>query len=587
MSAFLTSLNPGLFLLLAALAGFAIPAWRVRQALMVAAPVIGLVLLLNAEHGVDLQAIRAIGLALVVYRVDPTSFVFGLAFLVAALLNAIYALHRDDRLQDGMSLALAGSAVTAVFAGDLMTMFIFWELTAVAAVFLILRAGTRTAYFASMRFLALQVLSGVLFLDAIAYAYKYTGSLQLEAFESLGDYGAIYLFGAIAIKAAFPLVHNWLQDSYSKATPTGSVVCSGFLTSLAVYGAARLFPGLDILVLVGAVMAVFPVFLAMLSHDLRAILAYGLNSQLGMIICAIGLADLDTGQGRLAMNAALAQAFTLTVFVPLLFMVVGAVMIRTGTSRTHEVGGLCKTMPFTTIAGLVGAASFGALPLFSGFVSIPMILRAAAQDQHMLVWIAILFALAGSVGHTSIRLPYAMFFAPDRANRVEEAPFNMQLAMGLAAALCILVGVPSFFGLGHGWLYSLLPYQAEAMAFAPYSAGTVLAHMQVFVFAALAFIVMKRFGLMPLDKPSTLLDTDWIYRRLGYGLFSWTGAVWGKAGPALSGVAGELAGRAYERIEAAFSPRGRLSQGPLSGGMAIWTAALLGMAMLLSFITVR
>ncbi|HBF90888.1 MAG TPA: Na(+)/H(+) antiporter subunit D, partial [Hyphomonas atlantica] len=94
---------------------------------------------------------------------------------LAALLNAIYAWHTDDRLQDGMSIAYAGAAVAATFSGDMMTLFVFWELTAVTSVFLILRAGTRAAYFASMRYLGVQILSGVLLLAGIGYVYQSRG----------------------------------------------------------------------------------------------------------------------------------------------------------------------------------------------------------------------------------------------------------------------------------------------------------------------------------------------------------------------------------------------------------------------------
>lgn len=587
MNTFLTTVNPGFVLLVVGIIGLVLPVQRVRQGLMIAAPLLGLVMLAIAPQDISLMTAQAIGLELVLYRVDTINYVFGLAFLIAALLNAIYALHNDDRLHDGMAMALAGSAVTATFAGDLMTLFIFWELTAIGSVFLILRGGTRAAYFASMRYIAIQVLSGVLLLDGVAYVYKYKGSLSLEAFADLDGYGAIFFFLAIGIKAAFPLLHNWLQDSYSKSTVAGAVVLSTFVTTLAVLACARLFPGLDHLVWIGAVMVVFPVFFAVMENDLRKVLAYVLNIQVGFMICAIGLADPGTEIGKMALNAATAHAFTSVIFMSLSFMAIGAVLYRTGTAKASDLGGLYKSMPFTTVFGLVAAASMSAFPLFSGFVSWSLTIEAVVRSGNVAVWMMLLFGAVGVFAFAGIKVPLSAFFGSDRGRRVEEAPFNMLLAMGIAAAVCVLIGLPTFMGLGHGWLYGLLPHPIGGNGLRPFAVGNVLTQAQLLLLAALAFILLKRLGLYPAERPGIILDTDWTYRRVGYGLARWANAVWAKAGPALSEVLGNVAGRAFERIERAFSPRGQLSRGPLSGGMAIWTAALLGMAMLLSFITVR
>ncbi len=581
MTALIETLNPGFVLVLAGIVGLFIPMQRVRQGLMVIAPLVGIYMLTQANQSMELATAHVLGLDLVLYRVDSLNFIFGLAFLIAALLNAIYALHGDDKLQDGMAMAYAGAAVAAAFAGDFLTLFVFWELTAVSSVFLILRAGTRAAYFASMRYLAIQILSGVLLLAGITYVYQASGALTLQAFTSLDEPGALLVFLAVGIKAAFPFLHNWLQDSYPKATVVGAVVLSAFTTKLAVLTCARLFPGFDILIWIGAVMTVFPVFFAVIENDLRKVLAYSLNNQVGFMICAIGVGT------PLALNGAAAHAFAHIIYKALLFMSMGAVLYRTGTAKASELGGLYKSMPFTAVFCLIGAASISAFPLFSGFVAKSLTMSAVAHEGYVVAWLMLLFASAGVLEHSGIKIPYFAFFGHDSGKRVKEAPFNMLLAMGLASAICILVGLPSFFGLGYGWLYNLLPYPEVANHYEPFTLGHILTQMQLLMLAVLAFILLKRFGLYPPEKPGTILDTDWAYRRLGFGFANWAGTVWGKAGPAMTRVAGLLAQRGYDRIEAVFSPRGQLSRGPLTGGMAIWTAALLGMAMLLSFLTVQ
>ncbi len=587
MSALFTQLNPGFLLVLVGLCGCFIKAKTVRQALMVIAPLLAIVMLTQADQRIDLATANALGIDLVLYRVDNLNFIFGLAFLIAALLNAIYAMHSDDPLQDGMAMAYAGAAVAANFAGDLMTLFVFWELTAISSVFLILRAGTKAAYNAAMRYLVVQVLSGVLLLNGIVYVFKATGSLDLAAFESLDAPGALLILIAVGIKAAFPFMHNWLQDAYPKASVVGAVVLSAFTTKLAVLTLARLFPGLDLLIWVGAVMTVFPVFFAVIENDLRKVLSYSLNNQVGFMVCAIGVAELSSEYGQLALNGAAAHAFAHIIYKALLFMSMGAVLYRTGTAKASELGGLYKSMPFTALFCLIGAASISAFPLFSGFVAKSMTMSAVAHEGFVIAWLMLLFASAGVLEHSGIKIPYFAFFGHDSGKRVKEAPFNMLLAMGIAAAICILIGLPLAGGFGYGWLYSLLPYPEVAKGYQPYTTGHILTQMQLLVLAILAFMLLKRFALYPPEKPGTILDTDWLYRRLGYGMASWSGAVWLKAGPAMTGVFAALGQRTYDRIEAAFSPRGVLSRGPLTGGMAIWTAALLGFSLLLAFVSMR
>lgn len=580
MPTFLTDLNPGWLLIIAGVAAMFIKQRTVRQAITIIAPILGILLLATTQHGVDHLTYNTLGIELSFYRVDSLNFLFGLAFLIAALLNAIYALHTDNRMQDGMATAYAGAAISATFAGDLMTLFIFWEITAITSVFLILRAGTRASYFASLRYLGIQILSGVLLLDGIAYVWHYTGSLSLTAFNSLNDPGALIIFIAFGIKAAFPFLHNWLQDSYPKSSVVGAVVLSAFTTKLAVYAFARMFPGQDELIWIGAIMTVFPVFFAVIENDLRRVLAYSTNNQVGFMICAIGVGT------PLALNGAVAHAFADILFKGLLFMSMGAVLYRTGTTKANELGGLYRSMPWTTLFCLVGAISISAMPLFSAFVTKSMILSAVASTGMVVVWLMLMFASAGVLEHSGIKIPYFAFFGHDSGKRVKEAPFNMLLAMGMASFLCIAIGLPAFLpGFGYEWLYSLLPYPIEAASYQPFTLGHILAQLQLLALAVFAFILLQRLGLYPPEKPGVILDTDWVYRKAGYGAVRWIDTVWAKLGPALTAVFRGVSERTYDRLVDTFSPRGMLSRNPLSRGMAIWTTVILAVVLLVSFLT--
>jgi multicomponent Na+:H+ antiporter subunit D len=328
-------------------------------------------------------------------------------------------------------------------------------------------------------------------------------------------------------------------------------------------------------------MTCFPVFFAVIENDLRKVLAYSTNNQIGFMICAIGVGT------PLALNGAVAHAFADIMFKGLLFMSMGAVLYRTGTTKASELGGLFRSMPWTTVFCLVGAISISAMPLFSAFVTKSMILSAVAHAGLPIIWLMLMFASAGVLEHSGIKIPYFAFFGHDSGKRVKEAPFNMLLAMGMAAFISIAIGLPAVIpGLGYEWLYNLLPYREEAMNYQPFTFDHILTQLQLLVLATFAFVLLKRFGVYPPEKPGTILDTDWLYRKIGFGMAQWAGTVWGKVGPAMTAVFFGLTGRAYDRIESAFSPRGELARGGLTGAMAVWTAALLGLVLLLAFITV-
>ncbi|MBX2826049.1 MAG: Na(+)/H(+) antiporter subunit D, partial [Gammaproteobacteria bacterium] len=437
------------------------------------------------------------GFDLVFMRVDKLSIIFGLIFSIAGALAALYAWHLRDSLQQVATLVYAGSAIGGVFAGDLITLFLYWEGTALASVFLIWARRTEAAYRTGMRYLVIQILSGVILLAGLLVYRQETGSIVFEAM-TLGSLGTWLIFIAFGIKCAFPLLHNWLQDSYPAATVTGTVVLSAFTTKMAVYALARGFPGTELLIYIGAIMTLFPIFFAEIENDLRRVLSYSLNNQLGFMVVGVGVGT------PLALNGTAAHAFCHILYKALLFMSVGAVLYRTGTSKASELGGLYKTMPKTMIFCVIGAASISAFPLFSGFVAKSLILSGAAHEGYQLVWFVLLIASAGVLSHSGIKIPFFTFFAHDSGKRPLEAPTHMLWAMGITAFLCIFIGVFP------GALYALLPYDVE---YHPYTTSHVLAQMQLLCFALLAFVWLMKSGIHPPEVRAVNLDSDWLYRR--------------------------------------------------------------------------
>lgn len=551
-------LSPGLLLIFG---GLVLPLLRanLRLAWMLAVPVVGAALLWCTPDGHH-SPFAAFGVTLEIYRVDGLSRIFGYIFLLAAFLGGIYSAHLKSALEPSAALIYSGAAVGAVFAGDLITLFVFWELTALASVFLIWARGTESAFRSGMRYLIVQIGSGVLLLAGLLIRWHATGDVAFE-YIGLDSPGGTLIFIALGIKCAFPLLHNWLQDSYPEATPTGTVILSAFTTKLAVYALARGFAGTDVLIWIGALMAAFPIFFAVIENDLRRVLAYSLNNQLGFMVVGVGIGT------ELALNGTAAHAFTHILYKALLFMSMGAVLHRVGTTLGTDLGGLYKSMPWTTGFCIVGAASISGVPLFSGFVSKSMILTATAHEGHYLVWGVLLFASAGVFHHSGIKIPFFAFFAHDSGKRPQEAPWNMLLAMGLTAVLCVGIGVwPSA-------LYALLPF---AVDYVPYTGSHVLSQVQLLLFSALAFTVLMRTGVYPPEMRSTNLDTEWLYRRFGMSIVSGVGNAVALTYTVGLEVFDYLLRRCKTGLHRRYGPEGILAKTWTTSSMVLWVAAMLG-----------
>ena len=490
-----TSLMPGLPILIGALF---VPLLRghLQKVFLLLLPIIGMVQLMGLEHGPIVQ-ISLFEYELTPVRIDRLSLVWGYIFHIALLLNIVFSLHVRDNTQHVAGLIYAASAIGAAFAGDLITLFVYWELTAISSVFLIWAVGTERSYRAGMRYLIVQVGSGVLLLAGVLVLISDAGSVDFKHMELAGT-GAWLIFLAFGIKAAFPFLHGWLQDAYPEATVTGTVFLSAFTTKLAIYALARGFAGTELLIPIGAAMTAFPIFFAVIENDLRRVLAYSLNNQLGFMVVGVGIGT------ELSINGTAAHAFSHILYKALLFMSMGAVLYRTGTIKGSELGGLYRSMPWTMLFCCIGAASISAFPLFSGFVSKSLIVSAAGDGHYMITWLVLLFASAGVFHHSGIKIPYFAFFAHDSGIRCKEAPLNMLIAMGVTATLCIGIGVFPHL------LYGILPY---AIDYQPYTASHVITQLQLLMFSALAFIFLQRTGLYPSELPSVNLDVDMIYRK--------------------------------------------------------------------------
>lgn len=468
---------------------------RIRRAAMLCLPAAALadcLFMVPGTYGVT----AFLGQELTFGRVDSLSLVFSYVFLIMAFIGMMYSLHVEDNAQHVAALTYVGAALGVTFAGDFLSLYIFWELMAVSSSLLVFLRREKSATAAGFRYLLVHLVGGLFLLGGIVLHWSHTGSL---AFADMGVHSGslawILILVAFLLNAAVPPLGAWLPDAYPEATVTGAVFMTAFTTKSAVYALIRGFPGTELLVWLGAFMAIYGVVYAVLENDGRRLLAYHIVSQVGYMVCGVGIGTV------LATNGATAHAFAHILYKGLLFMGAGAVLQMTGLRKLTDLGGLYKTMPVTLGLYMAGAFAISGVPLFSGFVSKSMVVSAAAEDHRAAIFLMLTLASAGTFLHTGLKLPYYMFFGRDSGVRGKEPPANMLAAMGLAAAACIAIGV--FPGL----LYAHLPNPVD---YAPYTLQHITSTLGILGFTGLGFFLL----LKHLDPvPTISLDTDWFYRR--------------------------------------------------------------------------
>ena len=484
-----------------------------------------LTLLRGAEGSIETTVA---GFRLTWFHADRLSLLFALVFTIVALLGFLYGSHRMRAGETAAALVYAGSAIATVLAGDWITFFVFWEAMAFSSLALIWQAGTGGARRAGMRYLLVHAVGGALLFAGIALHLGGGGDMSLGPLASSAPPFWLIL-GAVAINAAIPPLHAWLTDAYPEASTSGSVFLSAFTTKTAVYALLRLFPGTELLVVLGAVMALYGVVFAVIENDIRRLLGYHIVSQVGYMVAAVGIGT------PLALNGAASHAFSHILYKALLFMGAGAAIEATGLRRLSDLGGISRRMRFAVAMYVVGALSISGAPLFNGFISKSMIVTAAGEEH--LLWTELLLTIAavGTFLSVGLKLPWFAFFGERRGVAVRALPTNLLAAMGIAGGLCLLYGVYPHL------LYSRLPYAAT---YVPYTLDHVVSTAQLLVATGFVFFLVRR-RLTP--SPGIALDTDWFYRVPLSRLVAATTALLGALGP----FARTVRGTAVTRLDAA------------------------------------
>ncbi|GMR12737.1 MAG: Na(+)/H(+) antiporter subunit D [Gemmatimonadota bacterium] len=529
---------------------------RVREALVLGLPLITLWVVWLVPDGpvvtlsfLDYQLTPVFG--------SPVGRLFGTVFSIMAFAGGLFALRQARTLELAAAFAYAGSAIAVTSSGDLITVFVFWELMAIGSTLVVLASDQPKAFEASMRYMLVHLLGGVILMIGIVAHIADTGSVAFEAMRP-DSFGRVLILIGFLINAGAPPLSAWISDAYPEASPSGTVFLSAFTTKTAVFTLWVAFPGTWILIPVGLYMVFYGIIYALLENDMRRILAYSIVNQVGFMVTGIGIGT------EMALNGAASHAFAHIIYKALLLMSAGSVLYRTGKRKCTDLGGLFRTMPVTTICGGIGALAISAFPFTSGFVSKSMVAQGAV-DQHLaIVWFLLTAASAGVFLHAGIKFPWFVFFQRDSGLRPSDPPMNMQWPMLFFAFLSVGIGIyprP---------LYAILPYAVE---FVPYTIPHVVAQSQLLLFAGLAFFVL----LPQMQRTPTIsLDFDWFYRRFGTALgreFTVrTTRVWARVVDAAAVRAQSIT---YGLLKH-HGPHGVLARTWPTGSMVLWVAVLLG-----------
>lgn len=457
-------------------------------------------------------------------RVDGLSLIFAQVFAVMSVAGMIFAMHLEDKGQHiAASLYVAGG-FGCVFAGDYLSLFVFWELMSIGSTFLIFLNRTRESTLAGFRYFLYHTIGGLFLLAGLLLRYKAVGSWEFTAVapSSMQAYDWLILTGFCVNAAVVPL-HAWLPDAYPRGTVTGSVFMCAYTTKTAVYVLARGFAGVEILAVMGTVMAVYGVLYACMENNARRILSYHIVSQVGYMVAGIGVGTAMT------LNGAAAHAYAHILYKGLLFMAVGCVLYSAGTARLDQLGGLAARLPWVMLLYMVAALSISGMPVFNGFISKTMTIAGAAEAHRTLVALGLEIAAVGTFISVGIKLPYFAFWggkATDEKRELRPIPINMYAGMGILAALCIAQG------LFPDMLYHYLPYTMEH-AYQPWTVWNVLQALLLLGFAGLAFYMLRK-----VITPHAVLnlDVDYFYRAFGRLVLSlisrplaWLDSRWGEA----------------------------------------------------------
>ena len=546
---------PALILILGAPLLLIFGGWA-RKVLILGLPLLTLSAIWSVADGVQLT-VPFLDYELELVQGSNLSRLFATIFAIMAFAGGLFALNQNRTIELVAAMAYAGSAIGVALAGDLFTVFVFWELMAVGSTLVVWAAKTDASQRAAMRYALIHLLGGVVFMIGLIAYVQESGSIDFVAMQA-NSFATWMILAGFLINTGAPPLSAWLPDAYPEASWSGTVFLSAFTTKTAVYVLLVGFAGTQALIWIGLYMIFYGIIYALQENDMRRILAYSIINQVGFMVVGAGLGT------EMAINGAAAHAFTHIIYKALLLMSAGSVMYMTdGKRKCTDLGGLFQSMPLTAIAGIIGALAISSFPLTSGFVSKSMTNQAAYDLELGFVWFSLMAASAGVFLHAGIKFPWFVFFQKDSGLRPKDPPWNMKAAMVFFSFLCIWLGIQP------GPLYAMLPYPTEYEA---YTSAHVFEMLQLLLYAGLAFFV-----LLPLMKRTLTitLDFDWLYRKLAFNAITQLTIDISKLLGHFGAFKNTLVTLVVSIATEHHNPRGILARTTPAGVMALWIVVVL------------
>ncbi|MDO5627738.1 MAG: Na+/H+ antiporter subunit D [Mobilicoccus sp.] len=361
------------------------------------------------------------GIALVVDRLAAIMLVVSTTVAGGVLLYSIGQGRSGGDESDGEAplpifhptfMVLVAGVATTFISGDLFHIYVGFEMLLIASFVLLTLGGSLERVSAGINYVFVSLLSSLFFLAAIALVYAATGTVTLahlaERLDALDPAARVtlqvLLLVGFAVKAAVFPMSGWLPDSYPTAPAPVTAVFAGLLTKVGVYAIIRaqtlLFPDgrLNTLLLWAAFFTMLVGILgAIAQSDIKRLLSFTLVSHIGYLLFGIALSN------QAGLSGALFYVIHHIVIQTTLFLVVGMVEWRSGTTALDELGGLAKTAPFIAILFFVPALNLAGIPPFSGFLGKVGIFQGAVQTGG---WLAYTVVAASAL--TSLLTLYAV-----------------------------------------------------------------------------------------------------------------------------------------------------------------------------------
>jgi len=352
-------------------------------------------------------------------------------------------------------LFFIGGMVGLVMANNFLQLFIFWEIVGLCSYALIgFWYKTKKASDAGMKAFVVTKAGDVLMLIGIVMIFALTGSFDFMSTKAFIEGGKIALSmllmisllifaGAIGKSAQFPL-QTWLPDAMEGPTTVSALIHAATMVKAGVYLTARtftFFSGISewllIVAYIGGITALLTATIAIVSNDIKRVLAYSTISQLGLMITALGLGT------TLGLFASQFHVMSHAIFKALLFLCAGSVMHSVGTTDIVKMGGLRKYMPITFITSFIGILALSGVPPFNGFWSKDLIIL-AALESHIYPILGLIILASIFTAAYSFRWLGLVFFGKyrgkEKESNIHESPYVMTIPMIILAGLACISG---------------------------------------------------------------------------------------------------------------------------------------------------